>query len=101
MLRVSISVFVKKVIHRGHGSHDRLVRSICILASSSPPKPRRFRILNGLLYFFPEYMEIFPFDRPPLFNPNLRTQSVLLFLRQLVRPDNQRFQLREHVQIPH
>ena len=20
-----------------------------------PPKPRRFRILNGLLYFFPEY----------------------------------------------
>ena len=40
-------------------------------------------------------------DRPPLFNPNLRTQSVLLFLRQLVRPDNQRFQLREHVQIPH
>ncbi len=39
-------------------------------------------------------------DRPPLFNPNLRTQSVLLFLRQLVRPDNQRFQLRKHVQIP-
>ena len=66
MLWVSISVFVKKVIHRGHGSHDRLVRSICVLASCHfpPPKPRRFRILNGHLYFFPEYKEIFPYDRP-------------------------------------
>ena len=64
-------------------------------------KPRRFRILNGLLCFFQEYKEIFPFDRASRFNPNLRTQSVLLFLRQLVRPGNQRFQLREHAQIPH
>jgi hypothetical protein len=69
-------VFVQKAIHRGHGSHDRLVRSFVPAAFCYfPPKPRRFRILNGLLYFFPEYMEIFPFDRTPLFNPNLRTQS--------------------------
>ena len=99
MLCVSVSVFVKKVIHRGHGSHDRLVRSSCILAILLlPPELRRFFILNGL---FSDYKEIFPYDRPPLFNPNLRTQSVLLFLRQLVRPDNQRFQLREPTQIPH
>ena len=53
MLCVSISVFVEKVIHRGHGSHDRLVRSSCILASSfSPPKPRRLRILNSHFAFF-------------------------------------------------
>jgi hypothetical protein len=49
MLCVSISVFVKKVIHRGHGSHDRLVRSSCILAILLlPPELRRFFILNGL-----------------------------------------------------
>jgi hypothetical protein len=58
-------------------------------------------LLSLVLPFFVFSKEIFPFDRPPLFNPNLRTQSVLLFLRQLVRPDNQRFQLREPAQIPH
>ena len=34
---------------------------------------------------------IFPLDRTSLFNANLRRQSVLLFLRQLARPNNQCF----------
>ena len=50
----------------------------------------------GVMEFFNSLL-IFPIDRTSLFNPNLRTQTVLLFLRQLVRPNDQRFQLREHV----
>jgi hypothetical protein len=68
MLCVSISVFVKKVINRGHGSHDRLLHSSCILAILLlPPELRRFFILNGLFYFL-DYKEIFPYDGTPLFN---------------------------------
>ena len=140
-----ISVFVKRAINRGHSSYDRLVRSSCILAAPIP-KPRRFCILNSLLFFFPESRKrgaasdahdekpALNVARAPenkwfwsglrkpskralngpgntahglshgilvskprvaldssLFNTNLRTQSGLLFLRKLVRPNNQRF----------
>lgn len=101
MLCVLISVFVKKGVNRDHGSQDRLVRSSCILACRYPPKPRRLRNLNGHFAFFQNPRKSTPLDRPPLFNPNQWTQSVQFFLRQLVRPDNQCFQLREQVQIPH
>ena len=47
------------------------------------------RSLNNLLAFV-DIHNPRP-DRTSLLNANLRTQSVFLFLRQLVRADNQRF----------
>ena len=44
----------------------------------------------GVMEFFNSLL-IFPLDRTSLSDPNLRTQSDFLFLRKLVRPNDQRF----------
>ena len=55
---------VTVVVGGGSVSQQKFVPAAFLQAATCPPKPRRFRILNGLLYFFPEYKEIFPSTEP-------------------------------------